>query len=519
MVEDLKKDEEKEAVIVMRRYADKERRIAEFDAKLDMDWILGRRPNIKIYNKMLRDPGISFPLHMLKLPLSRARLTYTNPDRDIQRFVEENLKELHYTIHYDALTALDYGYSAFERRFQHKNGLIYYKEFIHLDPEYIWIRVDPKTYKYDGLRQRVSMKQVDIPAAKTFVMIHEFHFSKMYGRAQIDYAYVPWLLDKEFYRYHGVALQEFGLPTLLGRAPDGKRRVLMPDGKVKDISNIEFMQMLGQTVRSDSVIVLPSGEDFSLGSLFEKKIGWDYNKDHEFLDLKKSLAILLPPELWHPGTTGSYAKSRIQSFWFEQSIGGLLDELKRFVEKYIIKPIVLMNFWDGKEMPPLGTLHGEPPSLYYEEFAQKLVIEREKARAKSDPGSNILEWSALYKMMRIPLAEPGIEKFEVSDLPTSQKMLEELCRKVYRKGIEIGKEELAFKGYVPIGKERNETLKKEAAKLKHMLANTANSSLVVGVVLSRLKAEGREDTLEFFHDSVVGGNYDQLNKEYKDDTA
>lgn len=509
-------------VAVIRRFADKEKRLSEFDSILETDGILDGRPNVLTYNRMLHDPGISFPLHMLKLPITRSQIIYENPDQDITNFVNDNLRALHWTIQYDALTSLEYGFAPFEKRYSHKNGMIYYKEFIPLDPLYIWIKINQETGKYQALRQRFRFQQIDIPAEKTWLNIHDLRFSKMYGRAQIDYAYVPWLLDREFYRYHGVALQEFGLPTLVGRAPEGKRRAMLPDGTVQDISNMEYISLVGQSVRSESVVVLPSGEDFSLDTLFEKSTGWDFNKDHQFLDLKKALAILLPPELWQAGQTGSYAKSRIQSYWFEQTIGAKLEELMRFVMHYILRPIILINFWDGREMPPLGKLYAEAPSLYYEEFAQKLIIARETQFSKKTEASDFVSWDSLYELMRIPVKpEEGesIARIFTDNLPTDERSLKEVCKKFYRRGIDMGKEELAFRGYVPMSEEMKKSLKAEAQKLKYMLENTSNPRAVLEVVLLRLRDQGRYDAHEFFHDAVEGGNYEAITRRVENDAA
>lgn len=477
------------------------KRKTELDVPLRGD-VLKDRPNVELYDTMLLDPGISFPLHLLKLPIARSRLVYTNPNSDIQKFIAKELDELRPTIQSNALTALEHGFSAFERRFEVKNGEYHYKEYVHLNPRYIWIKINKQTKGFDGIEQKYKGKTVTLKPEKSYIFAHESYFSNLYGKSQIGYAYVPWLLDKEFYRYHGLALQEFGLQTLVGRAPEGNREVDMGEAGKQEISNLEFIKLIGEAVRSRTVVTYPSGEGWDLGALFSRAQSvWDFNKDHDFLDMKKALAILIPPELWRAGG-GSYAKARVQSFWFEQTIGSILDELTRSVSRHIIKPIIKLNFWDGREEPPYGELHGEPPSLEYQQFVEKLILAQQNKEN--------VNWPALFKLMRIPTIEGEEGEFGLSSIPLDAKTLEEFCRKAFNKGISIGKEELAYTGFVPVPDEKKSGLREEAQKLQWLAKQSGNPMRAFVTVLSRLRAEGRETAHEYFCATVKEGGYKRL---------
>lgn len=477
-------------------------RHSDFDAAIEAGNKLGDRPNIQTCNAMLTDPGISFPLHMLKLPVSRSKLVYSNPDPDIRKFVNSELEELSRVILFSALTALEYGFAPFERRFVMVDGKYHYKEFYHLKPEYVKILIHPQKKNFNGLEQGYKGHRIDLPAEMSYVFAYQTYFSNFYGKPQIDYAYVPWILDKEFYRYHGLALQEFGLPTIHVRAPEGNRKVDMGEAGIVEIPNLEFMKLIGESVRSRSVVGTPPGEDWFIGALFEKRqVVWDYNKDHEWLDRKKALGLLVPPDIWREGG-GSFAKAKVQTFWFEQTIAAILGELKQSVFRHIIKPIIRLNFWDGRAEPPYGELHGHAPSLRYQEFMESLIRdEKDKSR---------IDWPAMFNLMRVPIIENERDNFGLSDIPTDTKSLEGLCRKAFNRGIEIGKEELAFTGYIPLSENIKNTLKDEAHRLQFMLRQTSNPIGVIGVVLGRLRSEGREHGHWWFSNAIENGKYQSV---------
>jgi hypothetical protein len=480
---------------------------------LEIDVEAGRlkgKPPIPIYKKMQKDPGVSYPLHLLRLALAKSRLAYLNPDKDIKKFVDENLEELSYTILRDAFAALAYGFAPFERRFVMKDGLYFYKEFIALDPEYITIKIHPELKGFDGIVQEPPFfgQKVELPVVKSFVFTHNLEFSNLYGVAQIDSAYVPWIIDREFWRFHGVALQEFGLPTLVGRAPEGSRQVQI-HGETKDIRNTDLIKFIGESVRSESVVVIPAEEGWSLDVLFEKRaIIWDFNKDHDFLNLQKALAILIPPEIYREGG-GAYAKARIQSFWFEQTVGSILEALLKHVIRYLIKPLIRLNFYDGRVEPPYGKLQGEPMTLSFKDVGEALI----KASGEKRPE---IDWRALLTLMRIPLVpegeEPEVKALSFEEIPQNLRVIEELCRKFYNKGIELGKEELAYAGFVPLGKEDHAMLESEAKRLQWLLKRSENPRPVFGSILGRLRAEGREKAVNFFYSQVDEGRYVSLTK-------
>jgi hypothetical protein len=480
------------------------RRMTDLDVQVQNN-LLTDRPNIDLFNTMLLDPGVSFPLHMLKLPISRSRFVYQNQDADIQAFVEGELKELHHTLRFESLTALEHGFSSFERRYEIRDAMTHYKEFIHLNPKYIWIRIDPKTKGFNGLQQRYRGNTIDLRPEKSYVFSHEQYFSNLYGRSQINYAYVPWLLDKEFYRYHGLALQEFGLQTLVGRAPEGNRTINMGEAGDKTISNLEFIKMIGETVRSRTVVTYPAGEGWDLGTLFKSMTGWDFNKDHDFLDNKKALAILLPPELWRGGG-GSYAKSRVQSYWFEQTIGAILDELSRAIMRYVVKPIIRLNFWDGREEPPYGTVSCEPPSMEYQQFVEKLILKTNKPQP--------IDWNALLKIMRIPL-KTDVEEVGLEEMPTTAKTLEDFCRRAFTSGVEFAKDELACPDlYIPIPEEKKkQEFRAEAGRLQWLVKKMPSPRKVLVTVYDRIRLQGRDFAHEFFCKTVEDGGYLKENRE------
>ena len=137
-----------------------EDRKSNLDEATDASHRLTDRPNIATLNSMLTDPGISFPLHLLKLPVSRSELVYTNPNNEIQEFIREEITELKRTILFNALTALEYGFAPFERRMELRDCKYRNKEYINLKPKFIWIKIHSQNKGFDGIEQRYKGKRI-----------------------------------------------------------------------------------------------------------------------------------------------------------------------------------------------------------------------------------------------------------------------------------------------------------------------------------------------------------------------
>lgn len=443
---------------------------------------------LETYTEMLNDAGIIYPLWILKLPIIRNAYHYENEDKDIENFVRKNLARIWARTIAPALTSFEYGFAAFEKRFEVIDGLYWYKTPVDLLPNYIKIKIT-NDGSFDGLKQEFPGRSaVDVPIWKSFVVTHDKRFGNHYGRARLRAAHRYWLMDKSEYNFHAIAAQDFAVPTTIGRAPTGQTPISHDDkGNPVLRWNLDIIQDMAEGVHSKSALSFPSGDDWKLELLSEKKtVFWDFNKDHEWLDRMKARAIFIPEEIVL-GKGGSYAKTEVQSRWLEEMIEAIQDDLAgQYFMPFLIEPLVWLNFFNGKTPPPLGRLFFSPLAEADREFLQRVF---EKAFLAREPFE--LDFAELARQFSVPIQKSKQPKEKEESmmgriaraLKTSGKISEldrkfimaEL-RRAYNTGIEKIKSQTGFEGYVGMRNGDIVFIDQEVRDLEMKLRNAPNIS-------------------------------------------
>lgn len=405
------------------------------------------------YREMLGDPGITYPLEILKLPTLRSGFVYTNPNPDIQKFVNETIEPIWPRLKRDCLTAYVYGFAAMEKRFyRDSSGMARYRRFNCLYPDYIKILVD-KSGRVAGLKQNLPQgREASIPRWKSFVYTHQKEFGNHYGLSRLKAARLAYVLDMECFKFHGLSQQDFSVPTIVARAPIGKGKFSNDKGEEIKMNYLDFMQQIAMSIGSRSNVSFPSGEDFSLNILHDKKVLWDFNKDHDFFDGAKARGIFGFEEIYRAGG-GSYAKAKEIGGWLIEGIEAIQDDMAtEYILPYIIEPIIIWNFWDGGTRPPRGAFSFSPFTRSVRDYLKDIFMKV----VENSP--NIVDYTTLSDILKVPINKnekpnpnPGQTDTETESkaLPSSKKTIEAFLKKAYNSGIEIAKKEECIDTYIP----------------------------------------------------------------------
>lgn len=336
---------------------------------------------IETYRKMTFDAQISAGMTVLKLPVQNAIWHIKSDNEEINEFIESNFKMWWDLFMTSALTALDYGYAAFEKRWELVDGAYIYKHPLDLLPESITILQNKDTGDFEGLKQKQSYQDKDtvtIPANKSFVFTNKKgeSFGNLYGISRLKAAYRFWYAARYNYDFANTFFETFSSPLVKGFAPKGSTDIRNAAGtKTGEINNIDAMMEIIKNMRLRSAAALPWSPDkrWDIEFMEAKRTGGDFVEYIRYLDLMKIRAIFVPDlVLGQGGERGSYALGKVHMRMFLKTVDGVLNSLKFHIDRYLIPQLVEYNFAGYKE--PVEWIF-EPPSKEDRETLEAIFID------------------------------------------------------------------------------------------------------------------------------------------------
>ena len=301
---------------------------------------------LSTYKEMLEsDETVTAAVDFLVHAVLATILDYTHPDPEIENFVNQNFVGMEGTLHDVFRVALKdgvvFGFHTSEIVYEYRDGKLYLKRFVRLDPTITRFLVD----KYGNLQgvRVYSTNQVDIPIGKIFVFSHNSGGS-LYGESRLKRAYRAWIFKKYAMRWWAVALEKFGIPPVVGKTTKSNTEELLNVLK-------NFYSKASLVVsRDDEVDLLESRRN--IGDTFEQAI--------VRADKMIFRSFLLPGLLADEGRVGSYALGRIHLDIFFISVKWLAEELaSAFVER-VVRPLLEYNGYTNLNNWGRFTILNEP---------------------------------------------------------------------------------------------------------------------------------------------------------------
>lgn len=302
------------------------------------------------YNEMRFFPAISAALKLVSLPIQAVdwyiKLDPALKEDKIRKELEEDFRPLFAELLRDMCIAFSTGYVPFEKVFTF-NKRYKYDKLVALDPNITKPRIEKRNGNFDGIVQQTGVQNEDIVIDKdySFVFTHQKEYGNLYGIPRTRGAYSPWFLARYIYQYAGNFFERFSTPQMIGYTMAGKTKY-----KGEEVDNVDYMLKMLKSLQNASVAAFPKSSkkkdelDHYIEILESARTGADHKQFLEYLDLAMFMGCAVPQLAFSSGSKGSYALGDTQIDTFFMGIDGELLEIASYVDKYLINPLVELNY-------------------------------------------------------------------------------------------------------------------------------------------------------------------------------
>jgi len=251
----------------------------------------------------------------------------------------------------DALLALFYGFTVFEKVFEERDNYIVWRKFAPRHPQTIERFLFDEAGGLAGVRQvgfdpQGRFRQVDIPIEKLLVFIWRRELGNPYGVSVLRAAYKHWFLKDIAYKLQAIALERWAVGIPVGKVPSGTSE------NDKQI----FLQML-EAMRGHERAAMVLPEDYQI-EIIGAEAGQRANQafveaiqHHDTMIVKAVLAQFLN---LGTGDVGSWALSRDHSQLFLMGLNSVAQWFADHINRYAIPQLCRLNFGeDFTDFPEL----------------------------------------------------------------------------------------------------------------------------------------------------------------------
>lgn len=210
---------------------------------------------------------------------------------------------------------------------------------------------------FDGITQ-LGYGQVPVGNSFWYPMLMEY--GDYYGKKLLNTAYQPWFFSLLIHMYSNRYFERFGEPVPVARAPYDEEI----DVNGKPVKGHKLMQALARQFRNGSSIVLPNNRvmngtedtnmfEYDLEFLESQMRGADFDRYLQRLDEEIALALFTPILLNRTGSGGSFNLGVTHMQLFQWQINALVNDMVGYINKYIIRPMVRLNFGEKAKAPKM----------------------------------------------------------------------------------------------------------------------------------------------------------------------
>lgn len=302
---------------------------------------------------MTNAPQIAGCLAMIKLPIVAIDWRISCRDKgnkEIPTAVHESFARIWRHFIRATLPGLHFGWSFQEKRWEMRDGLWQWKPFLSIHPRELEIK--RRGNDFYGVKQITSgVRERLVRAEKAFVYTHGEQFGNMYGKPRTWGAYKPWWIWRHMIRFTATFYEDAAQPLQEGRVPAQVDRIV--DGVRKKVDGLQYFldEVLNKLGAGKTKYVLPSERDDKGNYLYDllyketQKRGIEWIDFLAYLDVMMSRGMLMPDlAIFQSRRTGARAMAQTHSEMFWAAQEGLIDEIKGFIDTYIIRQFIDYNF-------------------------------------------------------------------------------------------------------------------------------------------------------------------------------
>ena len=248
---------------------------------------------IATYRKMKSHYQLSACLNVINFTLQKIDWYVEKEDSTdkAKEVVEKSIEKVWHQLIRSMCKALWAGYSPMTKVFEMEDGYITLKKIRDLAPETCRPKIDD-VGNFAGFYQ----DQDFIPTKYAFWYPYQMEDGDLYGNPMLKGAYNSWYFSELTHLFANRYYERFGEPVVKGKAPN--ETVEDNTGAKKDAINT--VQSLGESLKSHSVITLPSDTDergnplYDISYLESQMRGVDFDTYLKRLDTEMSRAVFIP---------------------------------------------------------------------------------------------------------------------------------------------------------------------------------------------------------------------------------
>jgi len=315
---------------------------------------------VEKFDKMRRsDSQVQAILLAMELPI-RSTNWYIKPasddqkDEEIAEFLNDNLfsgPPWGMTQHFDdflrlALTMLPFGFSVFEKVFEVRDGMYYWKKLAHRPQRTIQDFMYDDEGGPDGVEQTKitgqSYENVTIPIEKLLIFSNRPETGDLRGQSMLRSAYKHWKIKDFLYKTVNIGIERnlIGTPTMElpeGATPEDKERA------ENIVQNIRSAESAGVTIPKGFLLDIFEGNRNPMDAM-------PYIEHH---DNKMAGGVLAQFLSLVDGSSGSFALSKDQSDMFIMSLNATAKYICDTINSHAIPQLVQLNWGQVDAYPQL----------------------------------------------------------------------------------------------------------------------------------------------------------------------
>jgi len=402
---------------------------------------------IQTWRTMRKDPTIALARNIATAPIRTAtyaiKLVEDAPE-EYRDFLTSMVEPLWRGFMRNMVLGLDYGFAPFEKvyAFNRETGKQYLTKLKPLLAEHSHVMLHRKTGAFlgavngviRGAWDAVSSNTVALPPEKVFWYTHNREADYWYGESCMERA------REAYNRSLAVASKAANYHTnIVGAVPV----VEYPEGaKSKDrtgreIANFKMAGRVLQSLQKAVGIAMPGiqaawmrglaekGLDPSKFSawriqMFENKTrhGPEFEQALKGLDVAKIRAWLLPERAVIEGQYGTKAEAEIQTQTAMVSIDAILQDIFDAINKWIINPLLLVNF--GEKAVNQAKLIAEQQDPRKAELLREIVKGIFGAPVNAELFTDVMNIPDIFALLDLPLHEDYEANLEAAPRSTKQ---------------------------------------------------------------------------------------------------
>ena len=271
-----------------------------------------------------------------------------------------------------------YGYSPMVKTFTLENidgkDYIIYSKIKDVSPKDCIVVTD-KFGNFNGFWYRKGQGNFEalVEPKYAFWYTSDMEDGNLYGESMLKTVYKPWYYSEKVHSFANRYYERFGEPLVEGRAPSSGK-VMDSTGKTSSAQDV--MNGVIASIRSHSSVQLPSDRDDKGNYLYDLKYlesqmrGFDFDNYLNRLDMEITRGLFVP-ELMYKGGSGSFALGSAQIQAFYTTLMGVMDNVKDYVDLYILPQLVEYNFGKGVT----AKLSYQPLSVEAKKNIQDLIMQ------------------------------------------------------------------------------------------------------------------------------------------------